>query len=185
ASRSCTTDAGRPYRSRPRPRTARRRAVPLPARTARSTGRATSDRTATPRARAPPRARRATGARAGSRVPLLSRFGASRLGRRVLEPVRPALALPAHRVEVCLLDCERDGTRRPDRLIVDLAQWRHLGGGAGHEHLFREVEVGADQLLLNDGVPEVLCDLDDRVASDPRQDRGGQVGCVDRPVPYE
>ena len=67
-------------------------------------------------------------------------------------------------------------------MIVDLAQRSHLGGGAGHEQLVCEIQIGADELFLDDGVAEVLRDLDDRVARDAGKDRGGEVRCVDRPV---
>src|SRR5439155_1130052 len=92
-----------------------------------------------------------------------------------LEPLPPALARAPHRVQVPLLDLERN---RPDAelVVVDGPQRRHLGGGAAHEHLVREIEVGADQLLLHDLVAEILRDLLDRVARDPGQDPGGEVG---------
>src|SRR3954464_8985131 len=59
-----------------------------------------------------------------------------RLGsRRILEPVRPAVAAPVHRVEGRLLDLDGDRARPADDVVVDLADRRHLGGGADHEHL--------------------------------------------------
>ena len=59
---------------------------------------------------------------------------------------------------------------------------RHLGGRPAHEHLVGEVEVGADQRLLDHLVAEVARDLDDRVARDPVQDPGREVGRVDHAV---
>ena len=61
------------------------------------------------------------------------------------------------------------GPGGPITLVVDLADRRHLGGGADHEHLVGEVEVGADQRLLDDAVAEILRDLDHRVARDARR----------------
>ena len=84
----------------------------------------------------------------------------------------PALAPPVDRVEVRLLDLLRHGARRPDELVVDLADRRHLGGRADHENLVGEIEVGADDRLLDDAMPEVLGDLDHRVAGDPHENRG-------------
>src|SRR5688572_3939106 len=100
---------------------------------------------------------------------------------RVVEPLRPALALAAHRLQVRLLDLERD---RPDTelVVVDRAKRRHLGGGAAHEHLVGEIEVGANEVGLLDRVPEVLRDLDDRVPRDPRKDRRRECGRGDRSV---
>src|SRR5665647_2051953 len=54
---------------------------------------------------------------------------------RVLEPLRPPVAAPVHRVEVRLLDLQRDGAGRADDVVVDLADRRHLCCGAHHEHL--------------------------------------------------
>ena len=69
-----------------------------------------------------------------------------------------------------------------DLVVVDRPHRRHLGGGAAHEHLVGEVEVGADQRLLEHRVAEVGRDLDDRVARDPVQDPGREVGRVDDAV---
>src|SRR5215218_10061727 len=101
---------------------------------------------------------------------------------RVLEPLGPAFALAAARVEVCRLQllCHRPG--RPDLAVVDLADRRHLGGGAGHEDLVRSDEVGPDEVRLLDGVAEVLRDLDQRVARDAGQDRGRERRRRDLPV---
>src|SRR4029079_19109864 len=52
---------------------------------------------------------------------------------------------------------------------------RYLGGSAAHEDLVGEIEVGADQVLLDDAVPEILWDLDHGVARESRQDRRGEV----------
>src|SRR3954447_22896959 len=65
-------------------------------------------------------------------------------GRRVLEPVTPAVGAALAGVEVRLLDLARDRPRAADDVVVDLADRRHLGGRAHHEHLVGEVEVGAD-----------------------------------------
>src|SRR5436190_447164 len=96
----------------------------------------------------------------------------------VLEPLRPALAAPAHGVEVRRLELERHGPH-PELDIVDLAQRRHLGGGAAHEGLVGEVEIGANQALLDDPVAEILRDLSHWVACDARQDRGREIWRVD------
>ena len=65
----------------------------------------------------------------------------------------------ANRVEVRLLQLARDRADA-DLLVVDRAHRRHLGGGAAHEHLVGEVQVGADQVLLDHLVAEVGGDLD-------------------------
>ena len=88
------------------------------------------------------------GAESGIRVVPAAHASPARRGG-VLEPLRPALAAAAHRVEVRLLDLQRDRARAPISLVVDRAERRHLGGRAGHEHLVGEVEVGADQRLLD------------------------------------
>src|SRR5215212_537666 len=99
----------------------------------------------------------------------------------VLEPLRPALAAPPHRIQVSRLQLER---HRPDSEldVVDLPERRHLRGGAAHEGLVGEVEVGTDQALLDHSIAEILGDLDHSVARDPRQDRGREVGRVDDAV---
>ena len=94
--------------------------------------------------------------------------------RRVVDPLPPALAPAGDRVLVGLLELERDGPDA-DLVVVDRVHRRDLDGRAGHEDLVGHVEVGADQRLLDHRVAEVLRDLDDRVAGDPRQDRRGQV----------
>src|SRR5439155_24907298 len=107
-----------PSRSRPQPRAAHppvRQAAP---RTARSTARATAARTAAPRARAPPRARRPTVAKGESRELLPSSFGRRGRHRSVFEPVRPALAATANRIEVRRLDLARDGPGWADHVVV-------------------------------------------------------------------
>src|SRR6266566_9673947 len=93
---------------------------------------------------------------------------------RSLEPLRPALAAPANRVEVRLLELERDLTDADD-VVVDLADRRHLGGRARHEDLVCEVEVGADQVLRDDLVAEILRDLRHAVPRDAGQDRRREV----------
>src|SRR3954470_12286764 len=99
----------------------------------------------------------------------------------VLEPLRPALAAPAHGVEIGRLELERNRAHaEPD--VVDLTDGSHLSGGAAHEGLVGKVEIGADQALLDDAVAEILRDLDHRVACDAGQDRGREVGRVDDPV---
>src|SRR3954471_3248331 len=103
-------------------------------------------------------------------------------GRRVLEPVAPAVATALARVEVRLLDLARDRSRPADDVVVDLTDRRHLGGRADHEHLVGEVQVGADQVLLDHRVAEVLCDLHDRVARDPGEDRRREIGRVQHAV---
>ena len=70
-------------------------------------------------------------------------------------------------------------------VVVDRAERRHLGGGAAHEHLVGEVEIGADQRLLEHRVAEVLRDLRDRVARDARQDPGREIGRVDDAVAHD
>src|SRR5674476_1620591 len=40
-------------------------------------------------------------------------------GGRVLEPLRPPVTAPVHRVEVRLLDLQRDGAGRADDVVVD------------------------------------------------------------------
>src|SRR6185295_12208418 len=107
-------------RSTRQPRTAPQLVRRSPARTARSTGRATAGASAGPRPRAPPRARRATAVRAVSPSGLRSRLRGRRLSRCVLEPVRPALALPADGVEIRLLHRERHRAGRADLMVVDL-----------------------------------------------------------------
>src|SRR5665213_772701 len=102
--------------------------------------------------------------------------------RRVLEPVRPAVATTVHGVEVRLLDLHRHRAGTADHVIVDLADRRHLRGRTDHEHLVGEVEVGADQGLLDNAVPEVLRDLDHGVARDADENRRRQVGRVDHAV---
>src|SRR5207247_7995921 len=79
---------------------------------------------------------------------------------RVFEPLRPALALAATGVEVGCLKLLRHRPRWPDHAVVDLADRRHLAGGAGHEDLVRGHEVGAAQVLPLARVPHVLRLLD-------------------------
>jgi hypothetical protein len=87
-----------------------------------------------------------------------------------------------HRVEVRLLDLLRHRSGRTDDVIVHLADRRHLGGRADHEDLVGEIEIGADQRLLDDAVTEVLRDLDDGVARDADEDRRREVRRVDDAV---
>ena len=47
-----------------------------------------------------------------------------------------------------------------DRVVVDLAHRDELGGGAGHEDLVGEVELGARDVALDDLEAEVPRDLD-------------------------
>src|SRR5262249_19369547 len=156
---------------RPR-RTALLRAPPATPRSGRSSGRARAAPSGALRARAPPRARRDTAPRAGPVALLASRlFGVIR-GRCDLEPLGPAVAAPVHGVEVGRLDFLRDGAGLPDHLVVDLANRRHLGSRPDHEHLVREVEVGADDRLLDHTMTEILRDLDHGVAGDAHEDRG-------------
>ena len=61
------------------------------------------------------------------------------------------------------------GPGGPIDLVVDLADRRHLGGRPDHEHLVGEIEVGADERLLDDAVAEILRDLDHGVARDARR----------------
>ena len=100
---------------------------------------------------------------------------AARELRHVVEPLRPPLALAADGVEVRRLQLQRDSADA-ELVVVDRAQRRHLGGGAAHEHLVGQVEVGADERLLDHAVAEVLGDLLDRVARDARQDPVSRPG---------
>src|ERR671918_2426664 len=109
----------------------------------------------------------------GLESPIVLTAATLRRGGRHLddvEPVAPALAVALHRVEVCLLQLTRDRTNA-DLAVVDRPDGSHLGRRADHEHLVGEIQVGADQQRLLDAMPEVLGDLDDRVARDARQDR--------------
>ena len=81
----------------------------------------------------------------------------------------------------CWISCVT-GPGRADHLVVDLADRRHLGGRPDHEHLVGEVQVGADERLLDDAVAEILRDLDHGVARDADEDRRGEVGRVDHAV---
>src|SRR6266516_3365524 len=164
---------------RPPPRTARPRARRPAPRSGRSSGPAKGARSGAPRARAPPPARPSTAEQGVSPVCRCSSLGRGALG--VLEPLRPALAAASNGVDVRRLELERD--RADAELdVVDLPQRSHLSGGAAHEGLVGEVEIRADQALLDDAVADVLRDLDHRVARDPGQDRGGEVGRVDHAV---
>ena len=60
---------------------------------------------------------------------------------------------------------------RPDQVVVDLAHGHELGGGAGHEHLVGEVHLRTRHVALDDGVAEVLRDLDHRAPGDAVEDR--------------
>src|SRR3954470_9240088 len=104
--------------------------------------------------------------------------------RHEVEPLRPALALPADGVQVRALDLSRD-VADADLVVVDRAKRRHLRRGAAHEHLVREVEVGADDCLLDHRVPEVLRDLRHRVAGDAGQDAGREIRRVDHTAPND
>src|SRR5581483_930011 len=154
----------------------------MPPRTVRRSGRARACPSGARRPRALPRARRDTAPRAGPR-----RLPASRLraARRVLEPLRPALAAAVHGVEIRLLQLDRHRTGRADDVVVDLADRRHLGRGADHEHLVCEVEIGSDERLLDDAVAEILRDLDDRVARYPDEDRRRKIRRVDDAVAHD
>ena len=69
-------------------------------------------------------------------------------------------------------DHARDLTGSGDRVVVDLPDRHQLGGGPGQEDLVGQVELGAADVALGDGVAEVLRDLDDRAAVDAVEDRG-------------
>ena len=90
--------------------------------------------------------------------------------------------LPRHVSRYAVWSSFVTGPGGPMSAVVHLADRRHLGGRSGHEDLVGGHEVGADQVLLLDGVAEVLRDLDQRVARDPGQDRGRERRSRDRPV---
>src|SRR5207247_566525 len=99
-------------------------------------------------------------------------FGRGALG--VFEPLGPPLAAASNGVDVRRLELERD--RADAELdVVDLPQRSHLSGGAAHEGLVGEVEIRADQALLDDAVADGLRDLDQRGGRDPGQERAGGV----------
>ena len=135
--------------TRRRPRTARRPSRRTPPRSGRSSARARAGPSAAPRARAPRRARRCTAPRAGPAVTCLLHacvFAAgaysSHCDQRSLRPC--TVSRYASWIST------RHGPGPADHVVVDLADRRHLGGGADHEHLVGEIEVGADQRLLDD-----------------------------------
>src|SRR5215213_6416427 len=101
---------------------------------------------------------------------VLSSLGARREG--VLQPVLVALGTPAHRVQVSLLQLERHGPDA-DLDVVHAPDGRHLGGGAAHEDLVGDHEVGPDEVPLLDDVAEVAGDVDHRLARDAGKDRHG------------
>src|SRR5215218_2115 len=121
------------------------------------------------------------------RVPTLTRcrpsgFGSRRVADRdAVEPVAPALALPANRVEIRLLELERDRADA-DLVVVHRPHRRHLRSRAGHEDLVGEVEVGADHVGLLDDVPQILRDLDHTLPRYPGQARGRERRCPDLAV---
>ena len=75
---------------------------------------------------------------------------AARAGR-VLEPVAPSARCARARCRGTPAGSRASpGRVGPIEVVVDLAHRRHLGGGAAHEDLVGQVEVGADQRLLDD-----------------------------------
>src|SRR6478672_7148648 len=113
-----------------------------------------------------------------------TRVSAARELRYGVEPLLPALTRATNGVEIRLLDRERDLTDA-DLVVVDRAQRRHFGSGAAHEHLVRQIEIRADDRLLDDRVAEVLCDLRDRVAGDTWENPGREIGRVDDAVTHD
>src|SRR3954449_13162288 len=79
-------------------------------------------------------------------------------GRHHVEPVRVALGAPVQGVLEDRLDApgDRPAPAVADRQVVDLANRRQLGGGAGHEDLVGVVELAAGYVALNDLVAEVV-----------------------------
>ena len=79
-------------------------------------------------------------------------------------PRRVALRAAVQRVLEDRLDLlgDRPGLAGADRVVVDLADRRELGGGAGHEDLVGQVELAAGDVALLDLVAEVAGDLDRR-----------------------
>src|SRR3954467_6602233 len=110
-----------------------------------------------------------------------------RLHRHGVEPLAVALGAAVERVLERALDGARDlaGVALADRMVVDLAQRRELGGRAGDEHLVGEVELGAGDVALDHLKAEVVRDLDDRLAVDAVEDRGRLRRREDPPVAHD
>ena len=73
------------------------------------------------------------------------------------------------------------GPREPRAELdaVELADRRHLGGGAGEEGLVADVDLVARDALFDQLQAEVVADREDGVARDAVQRAGRQVGRVD------
>ena len=95
--------------------------------------------------------------------------------RHRVQPLAVALGAPVQGVLEGRLHRARDlaGLAAADRVVVDLAHGHELGGGAGHEHLVGQVELGAREVALDDLEAEVARDLHARLAVDAVEDPGG------------
>src|SRR5688572_11963081 len=76
----------------------------------------------------------------------------------IVEPVLVLLHLAVHDREVGLLDLAGDLARLADLAVVDRAHRHDLGRGAGEERLVGRIEVAAEQVRLEDLVPEIARD---------------------------
>src|SRR5512138_3783699 len=88
-----------------------------------------------------------------------------------------------HAVEVHRLQLrgDRPARARSNGAVVEFADRRHLGGGAGKEGLVGDVYLVAGNALLDDLESRLLRQLDDGVAG--QADQGGtRVGRIDLPV---
>jgi len=84
------------------------------------------------------------------------------------QPFAVTVRFARHAVEKSLLQFRRDRPALPlaDDAIVELANRRHLGRGAGEESLVRDVDLIARDALRHDGDSQVAGDTDDRIARD-------------------
>src|SRR6056297_388452 len=92
----------------------------------------------------------------------------------VREPLVVVVDAALDNVEERLLDVCGHGSTTPisDWRIVDGADGRHLGGGAGEKELVSGVQLSSrDGSLIMDGVAALVGQRDHRIAGDPFEDR--------------
>src|ERR1035441_9969652 len=119
-----------------------------------------------------------------SAIGLLGRGGLQGGRGHHVEPFAVALGATMDRVAEGALEQPRDitGLAGADLVVVHLDHGHQLGGGAGHEHLVGQVELGARDVALHDRVAEVGGELHDRAAGDPVEDRVVVPGRDDLPA---
>src|SRR5687767_6487736 len=102
------------------------------------------------------------------------------------QPIAIFVGLAGDAVEERLLQLFRDraALAAADGAVVELADRRHLRGGAGEESLVGAVDLVAGDALGHEGDAEILRDTDHRVARDALEG-GGELGLVERAVLHQ